>query len=147
MASMTKKVTVITSSMLLSFAIYEIFVDGLKIQGKLPREGKYYDPYAVGVIIVFLLVALATSESIFNAMPAKVTRIWLVAVSILSPIMVILLFLMVLLDPKEGFDLFSGDGSFLFIALCLGLLVVIVTSVTNIRRALKPTKTQEGKAE
>jgi len=141
---MTKKVIVIASVIFLISAIYGIGIQVLKIQGKLPQEAKDYDPYDLGLIIVLLLVVLATSAAIFDAIPAKSSRIWLIAVSVLSPMIIVLLFRLLLSGSIESYHLFkSAHGNFLFLALCLGSVAVIITSIVNIRRALSPSdKTQ-----
>ena len=133
-----KKVIVIASAVILIFAIYRITIEVLKIQDKLPREFKDFDPYAVGMIIVFLLVALVASAAIFDSIPAKAPRIWLIAASVLSPMIIILLLRLLIFGFLEGYPLFKSDrGSFLFLTLCLGSVAVIITSVANIRRALR----------
>ena len=142
-----KKVIIIAASIIFSiFAVYQVIINILLLQGKLlPESFKWSEIESLAMIIIFLLVILVSAAAIFKYLPAKASQIWLIAVSLLSPIITFFPFRLVFLLFIDGINVIQWHEYFLFTVLSLGSLAVLITAVVNIRQALKSAEIKNVK--
>ncbi|MBI4834842.1 MAG: hypothetical protein HY811_08515 [Planctomycetes bacterium] len=138
-----KKIIVISASIILTaLAIYVIIVEFLFMLGGLTESAHKVriDAYSCGEIIIELFVIMVASAAIFDIIPNKLSRIWVIISSVMSLAVVFLIGGLFLFGFIQNFPLLEGGyGYFLLAVLCLGAIIVIITSISNIFRSLRKT--------
>jgi len=140
-----KKIIVISASIILTtYAICVIIVEFLFMLGGLTDSMHLHkvhiDAYSCGEIIIALFILLIASAAIFDIIPNKLSRIWVIISSVMSLVVIFLIVGLFLFGFIQNFPLLEGGyGYFLLAVLCLGAVIVIIASISNILRSLRTT--------